>query len=660
MNETILEVPQFKITGSKDYFNPFPGLRSFGTDESHLFFGREGQSEDLLNLLTSNKFVAVTGTSGSGKSSLVNCGLIPTLQGGFIANAGSSWKIVAFSPGENPIISLSNAISASLYEEVNSTMNETVTEIILRRSSLGLLEVIKQANLKQGENVLLVVDQFEELFRYKDKEKDHSSFNESGAFVKLLVEAIRQQKLPVYIVITMRSDFMGDCAHFQELTKLINQSNYLIPQMTRDDFRKSIEGPIAVSGVKIDSLLVEQLLNDIGDAHDQLPVLQHALMRTWNFWLQRGDFKRPIGFTDYEAVGKIQKALSEHANEAYDQLNEEGKKICERLFKTLTEKINDRGIRRPSKVEEIADIAWASVDEVLMVIEKFRQPGRSFLNPSFKISIDKDTVIDLSHESLMRNWDKLKIWVEEEESSVRMYKRLAEDAALYQASRTGLLKPPELLLALTWEKEQKPVLAWAKRYNPAFERTKVFLRASEKEYEAEEMHRVKMQVRKLRRTRLIAILLGTAVIAALLLTLYIQSLRVTAEKAQSRAEIEQRNANEQRLIAQQKSKEAQEQKEIALRLKSLADAKSQVSEKEKIIALKNVDSAHNQIAIVNNKFQEQQSIVEKNAKQAVTQVREAELAREEAYKRRMIAISRTMAIKSLDIPDDDELKGLLA
>src|SRR4030095_2020983 len=99
----------------------------------------------------------------------------------------------------------------------------------------------------------------------------------------LLLEAVRS-KDNIYVAITMRSDFIGECAQFPELTKLINDSHYLIPQMTREQKRAAIAGPVAVGGATVAPRLVQQLLNDLGDNTDQLPILQHALMRTWSFW----------------------------------------------------------------------------------------------------------------------------------------------------------------------------------------------------------------------------------------------------------------------------------------------------------------------------------------------------------------------------------------
>ena len=342
----------------QDIFNPFPGLRPFKVEESHLFFGREGQSEEILKKLSDEKFVAVIGASGSGKSSLIYCGLVPTLYGGFIGEAKSKWNIIASRPGNSPIENLSAAILDKVAEkgqEEDELIKQKLNASILRSSSNGLIELLKQSFDFENESILIIVDQFEELFRYKSSRKDQSTYNESEAFVKLLVNANKTKDVPVYVVLTMRSDFIGECSQFYELTELINESNYLVPQMTREDFRSAIEGPVAVGGATIETQLVQQLLNEVGDNPDQLPILQHALMRTWDYWMDHSDKNQPISIADYEAIGKMEMALSEHANEAYDELSEDEKWICESMFKTITEKGNDnRGIRHPTSISDIA------------------------------------------------------------------------------------------------------------------------------------------------------------------------------------------------------------------------------------------------------------------------------------------------------------------
>jgi hypothetical protein len=341
--------------------NPFPGLRAFGVEESHLFFGREGQSEIVLEYLAKNHFAAVTGASGSGKSSLIYCGLIPILYGGFVAGAGSNWRIIATRPGNQPVRNLAEAIADAETQDLNASEEKVniyrnLVYALLRRNSFGLVEAVSQMQLKKGENLLLVIDQFEELFRFKDsRDNVITTINETEAFIKLLVNAVRQRKLPIYVVLTMRSDFVGECSQFQELTSLINDSNFLVPQMTRDDFSRAVLGPIAVKGAAMDPQLYQDVLNSISEGSDQLPVLQHAMMRTWEFWKKYNEPETHLRLRDYEAAGKMENALSMHANEAYEVLSEEGKRICRSMYKTLTEKSTDnKGIRHPATVKEIA------------------------------------------------------------------------------------------------------------------------------------------------------------------------------------------------------------------------------------------------------------------------------------------------------------------
>ncbi|HNE93780.1 MAG TPA: hypothetical protein PKZ66_06650, partial [Chitinophagaceae bacterium] len=426
---------------SSQIFNPFPGLRSFEENEDLLFFGREKQVTELVKKLRQEKFLAVIGSSGSGKSSLVKSGLIPALHSGFMSGAGSSWKICTFRPGNNPIGNLATALSSDnlLYHNIETTEDSfTYTAIIestLRRSSQGLVEAYKQSRIDKKNNLLILVDQFEEIFRFSRVEKDaKEGKRDSIAFINLLLKASEQKEFPIYVVFTMRSDFLGDCTEFRGLPEAINEGQYLVPRMTRDERREAITGPVAVGGATITPQLLNQLLNDVGDNPDQLPILQHALMRTWNIWSSKSNNNTPIDIDAYEEIGTMSNALSQHAEEAYNDLNTDRKKqICESLFKSLTDRGSDtRGIRRPTKLSEICKLANASSNEVIEVIDVFRANGRSFLMPPSEVAINEDTIIDISHESLMRGWNRLLNWVEEENQSAEIYLRLCEAANLYE------------------------------------------------------------------------------------------------------------------------------------------------------------------------------------------------------------------------------------
>src|ERR1043165_793187 len=402
------------MISNKPVKNPFPGLRPFETDEYRLFFGREGQADELLTRLQRTRFLAVVGTSGSGKSSLIRAGLMPALRGGMMKGAGSGWCIAVRRPGGDPMGNLAaELVKKDVLAEAGAGLPESeaeaVIEATLSSGSLGILNVARQARLGEHEKLLLVVDQFEELFRFRAAHEG-SSVDVASAFVKLLLEASQQRELSIYIVLTMRSDFLGDCAQFQGLPEAINDGQYLIPRMTRDERRFAVTGPVGVTRGKISEPLINRLLNDVGDNPDQLPILQHALMRTWEYWQAHRRDGEPIGLDQYEAVGTMSDALSRHADEAFAELpDERSRQIAAVLFKSLTERgADNREIRRPTCLKDICDIANATAAEVGAVIEVFRAPGRSFLMPPAGVALLPETVIDISHESLIRNWDRLK------------------------------------------------------------------------------------------------------------------------------------------------------------------------------------------------------------------------------------------------------------
>ena len=492
--------------------NPFPGLRPFEFDESHLFFGREGQSESLIEKLGRTHFLAVVGTSGSGKSSLVRAGLLPALLGGFMTSAGSNWRIAIMRPGNDPIGNLARALNEPdvFGSEIaeNVALQTALAEATLRRGGRGLVDAARQVVAPENENLLLVVDQFEEIFRFDTVTKGEQYQNEVAAFVKLFLEASRQREIPILVVLTMRSEYLGDCSQVWDLPEAINKSQYLIPRLTRDQLREAICGPVAVGAGKITSRLVNRLLNDVGDNQDQLPVLQHLLMRVWDeskklrldLEVKEGGetVSRPhreehkgeaMDLCCYQAVGGMAEALSRHADEAFDELpDDRHRKVAEKLFKALTEKGKDnRETRRPVKLGEICLITEATAAQVGTVIETFRKPTRSFLIPPAGIPLSPDSMIDISHESLIRLWKgnekqkRLKEWVDEEAESASTYRRLAETAEFRGKGKAGLLGDPDLQVALNWQEQNQPTKEWAQRYHPSFETALGFLQDSKKD-----------------------------------------------------------------------------------------------------------------------------------------------------------------------------------
>lgn len=201
------------MNGSQETFNPFPGLRPFRYEESHLYFGREDQIGEVLDKLIEHHFVAIIGTSGIGKSSFINCGILPILFKDYKTSRSSKWEVFNFRPGNS---ALRNMAKALLEEELEGLETESAETLIgdtiqsFRERIGGLVDVAKKRYDSSQRNILIYIDQFEELFRYS--ENSEINYNDVSTFLNLLIFAISQSETPIYIAITMRSDFVGDCA----------------------------------------------------------------------------------------------------------------------------------------------------------------------------------------------------------------------------------------------------------------------------------------------------------------------------------------------------------------------------------------------------------------------------------------------------------------
>ncbi len=427
---------------------PYPGLRSFETYETEIFFGREAHVAEMVALLAENRFLAVTGSSGSGKSSLVRTGLTDALQRGTLTQAGSSWRIADFRPGQSPYRALAEALLA-VHELERAQYDTELLAAFLARGPLGLIEWQRTLQPAPGRsNLLLLVDQFEELFRF---DTDGTAARDAAdGFVRLLLASAAEADQAIYVVLTMRSDFLGECAAFPGLAEAISRSQFLTPRLTRAQLRQAITGPALVFGGSVEEPLVTRLLNDMGTNPDQLPLMQHAMMRMWGLQTQG----RPetegatLRLETYLAIGGIDGvddrpgALSGHADKVLDSLSRPGQRaLAELVFRALVkgEGAGGRDVRRPCPLIDMADAAGVAWTELVPVIEAFRAPGVNLLTPAAPRALAPETVIDISHESLIRQWRTLRGWIAAEQRSADTYLRLAQLARARAAGRQGLL-----------------------------------------------------------------------------------------------------------------------------------------------------------------------------------------------------------------------------
>jgi WD40 repeat protein/energy-coupling factor transporter ATP-binding protein EcfA2 len=466
---------------------PFPGLRPFDFDDREIFFGREDQIYSLFRLLEHSRFIAVVGSSGSGKSSLVRAGLLPVIQEESQGAGGRTWRFATLHPGDAPLSALAGAVAQLAQEgEEDFEIRRDRTAFALKRSSFGLTKALDEIPVLEGKSVLLVVDQFEELFRYaattgRGRAGDALWRDEATNFVQLLLEATRSRSSSVNVLITMRSDFIGDCAQFHGLPEAVSAAQFLVPSLTRDQREDVIRKPIEMAGASIDATLVELLLNDAGSEIDQLPVLQHCLARLWDrAETEAGPGALPhLGLTQYRAIGTISGALSKHADEVMASLP--GLELAvEQVFRALSEVDKEgRATRRALLLSRLLAETGVSKDELLRVLNRFRADDCSFIVPSTSAVpvLRDDSRIDVVHEALLRRWTRISAeqahaldarvqtgWLAAEDADGRFYRALLALLEAESVSNSVTLPLDQVEARWRWWKSRPRTEAWAERY----------------------------------------------------------------------------------------------------------------------------------------------------------------------------------------------------
>src|SRR5512132_1839803 len=274
---------------------PYPGLRPFEPQEAEYFCGRKQEVRRLEGMIEEQRFVAVLGSSGAGKSSLVLAGVLPRLAEKRLSTDEPARQVPRMPPAGAPFRALADK-AAELAHRLHPEQPVSGTALhdralgLLRRGSQGLRQVAAELGLAAAARLLLIIDQFEELFRYKgidqhqarrEDEETRDRSDEAAAFAAALLAAREGDAPPVHIVITMRSDFVGEAARFLGLPEAIDAGQFLVPRMSRAQMEAAVREPLKLAGATISPALVQRLLNDTGTEPDALPVMQHALLRTW-------------------------------------------------------------------------------------------------------------------------------------------------------------------------------------------------------------------------------------------------------------------------------------------------------------------------------------------------------------------------------------------
>jgi hypothetical protein len=394
--------------------SPYPGFRPFEQSEWPIFFGRERHTRNLIERLASSHFICVHGISGSGKSSLIHAGVIATLQREH-ARLGVAWKTAVFRPGRTPLWNLAAAMVSALNPDQLPNFDLVLrTRSLLGRPGASIAKTVRDLGVPPLTNVLLIADQFEELFRYRDL----SDPGEAQRLVELLLAVMDQQSSGLYAVLVMRSDFIGDCATRPGLAEAINETSYLVPPLFGDELRAAICSPVELYGGRIDPALVEHIIAESATELDQLPLVQHVLMRLWTTCAERKGISTngPVVMTldDYNGIGGISEALSRHANQVYESLikstslpRTEVADAVEYIFRALTAIDQGRAVRRPQPFSQIVNMVPGKPELAASIVKYFQARECPFLAVQAGRVDDESAIVDITHEALLRRWDRM-------------------------------------------------------------------------------------------------------------------------------------------------------------------------------------------------------------------------------------------------------------
>ncbi len=479
-------------------------------NEAGIFYGRNSQKDDVLAGLLKSRMVFILGSSGCGKSSLIKAGVIPALKAGLLTNEGHNWRVVTMRPGRRPVESLAAAFSKTLERQRAAPER---SEVVARASSAGnmtklgesggvaddagpqaflscfeeedgglwsatsfLRDALPRGPGKNTARYLLLVDQFEEIFGNQIE-----TAAEVDRFVKLLSAQYARPHPALFVVFTMRSDYLGNCSNFPTLSEAVNHCSYLTPILTATELRDAIERPAQDYGASVEKRLVDDILSEMHAGMnydpDSLPLMQHALLWLWQRAAdeapeKRSDANSPILLTakDYKDFGGMKGILKKHADEMLEVAEGEKREyrsIAEVLFRRLAEQDDQGRIRRcPATFGEVRGIAACRDDELEHVIAPFADQRASFLDIRPAESCD-ERLLDVSHEALIRTWNRTRDWVVlESQKAERICGYLAAAAQWKNAGQNpkSLEGQPGLDEFERWWQSSKPSGTWYHRY----------------------------------------------------------------------------------------------------------------------------------------------------------------------------------------------------
>ncbi len=465
--------------------NPYKGLRAFDEGDASEFAGRERLVDQLVNSLASHRLVAVVGPSGSGKSSVVRAGLIPALRAGRVSSS-ADWFLTTMIPGPRPFEELEAALLRV------STGSATALLDQLADGERGLARTLRRVLPEHGE-ALLVIDQFEELFTLAEP-------SVARAFIDALVAAVSEERSRLRVVLTLRADFFDRPLRHDGLGRLVRDATVAVLPLQADELERAIVVPAESVGCEPEPGLVSEIVADFADQPGALPLLQYALTELWE--------RRVSGLLTrdaYRELGGVAGALARRAEELYTGCSAAEQDALRRVIGRLVSLGEGTGDtrRRALRSELGTDPAVASV------VDRF---GAARLLSFDRDPATREATVEVAHEALLREWPRLRVWLDDDRDGLRTLRHLHEAAAAWDAGGLDggdLYRSARLESALTW-------LASGTAELTASEQSFVDASVVDRDrVAADERERFDAQVRANRRLRALLSGVGLALVVAL-------------------------------------------------------------------------------------------------------------------------------------------------
>jgi DNA-binding SARP family transcriptional activator/ABC-type glycerol-3-phosphate transport system substrate-binding protein len=506
--------------------NPYKGLRPFGEADAGDFFGRESLTTELVARLADERFLAVLGPSGSGKSSVVRAGLIPALRSGTSGSGG--WLIATMQPGSHPFEELEAALVRAAPEAPVSLIEE------MRGDDLDLLRAVLRIRPDEDHRVLLVIDQFEELFLLVAGEDRRSRF------IRNLMEAVEDPHSGLAVVLTMRADFFDRPLQYPALGARLVQGQVAVLPITASELGEAAVQPAARVGVQIEPDLTAELVSDVAREPGALPLFQFVL--TELFEHRAYDI---LSLAEYRELGGLRGALSRRSEQLFEGLEAEQREVARHVLLRLVSTGGGRGDtrRRIRRVElDGLDLDRTALDEVL------RRFGLARLLTFDRDAVTGEPTVEFAHEALLQEWPRLRGWIDEVRRDLDLHRSLTSAAAEWIAAARHpdyLLAGRRLALFDGWTRSAPiPLTEVEVEYLSAGrDRRERDLNADTERRERERS----LERRAVRRLRSLAAVLALATILGAVLT----GFALEAGSEASRQAEEARRARDQQLLAAQ-------------------------------------------------------------------------------------------------------------